>query len=111
LSTDVPSTRLTVRVQPRASRNEVTGFDADGVLKVRVTAPPADGQANEAVERAIADALGIGRTSVKIVRGATARSKVVEITGLGEEEVRRRLKALAAERSSGRLQQRGGKDK
>ena len=87
-------TRINVRVQPRASRNEITGFDAEGVLKVRVTAPPADGQANDAVERAIADALGLGRTAVQIVRGATARSKVVEVDGLSEDEIRQRIEAL-----------------
>ena len=88
-------TRLNVRVQPRASRNEITGFDAEGMLKVRITAPPADGQANDAVERELAAALGIGRTRVKIVRGASSRSKVVEIEGLSEEEVRQRIEALA----------------
>lgn len=87
-------TRINVRVQPRASRNEITGFDAEGVLKVRVTAPPADGQANDAVERAIADALGLGRTAVQIVRGTTARSKVVEVDGLSENEIRQRIEAL-----------------
>ena len=87
-------TRINVRVQPRASRNEITGFDAEGVLRVRVTAPPADGQANDAVERAMAEALGLGRTAVQIVRGATARSKVVEVEGLSEDEVRQRIEAL-----------------
>ena len=86
--------RINIRVQPRASRNAIVGFDTEGTLRVRVTAPPAEGQANEAVERALADALGIGRTSVQIVRGTTSRNKVVEIDGLDVEEVKRRIREL-----------------
>ena len=84
-------TRINVRVQPRASRNEVAGYADDGTLRVRVTAPPADGQANAAVERTLADALNIGRTSVQIVRGMSSRNKVVEIDDLSESEIRNRI--------------------
>jgi len=85
--------RLTVQVQPRASRNEVA-VAADGTLRVRVTAPPADGAANAAVRALVADALDCPRSAVTIVRGASARAKVVGIAGIGPDELGRRLAAL-----------------
>jgi uncharacterized protein (TIGR00251 family) len=69
-----------VRVTPRAKQNKVQP-QADGSLKVYVTAPPEDGRANEAVVETIAQWLGVKRRDVEIVRGATSRHKVVRITG------------------------------
>lgn len=83
-------TRLAVRVTPRASRDAIEGFDADGVLRVRVTAPPADGAANAAVAKLLARALGIPPRDLVLVSGATARQKVFEVEA-DEGEVRRRL--------------------
>lgn len=83
-------TRLAVRVTPRASRDAIEGFDADGVLRVRVTAPPADGAANAAVAKLLARALGIPPRDLVLVSGATARQKVFEVEA-DEAEVRRRL--------------------
>ena len=80
--------RLTVRVQPRASRNEVIGFDTDGALKVRVTAPPVDGEANRAVIELMAKTLGVAKSRVRIVRGESSRVKVIEVDGLDEAQVR-----------------------
>lgn len=71
--------RLFVRVTPRAARDAVDSFDAEGVLKVRVTAPPADGAANAAVVRVLAKALGIPSRDVVLVSGATSRQKVFEV--------------------------------
>ena len=88
--------RITVRVQPRASSNEVVGYKADGALRVRVTAPPAEGAANEAVIRLLADALGVPKSAVTVVRGGTARLKLVEIAGVDEVGIRTR--ALQARR-------------
>jgi len=62
-----------------------------GELVVRVTAPPVDGQANEAVVRLLAKRLKVGRRSVTIVQGVHSRRKVVEIRGLTEAEVREKL--------------------
>ncbi len=72
-------TRIAVRVTPRASRDAIEGFDAEGVLRVRVTAPPADGAANAAVAKLLASALGLPGRDVLLVSGATARAKVFEI--------------------------------
>ncbi len=91
----MPNTRLTVRVQPRASVDVVTGFTDDGLLRVRVTEPPVDGRANRAVERLLAKALDVPRSRVTVVRGATARTKTLEIEGLSEQQVRERLAPAA----------------
>jgi len=77
----VPDTLLKVRVQPRASRNEIVG-KRDGVVIVRVTAPPADGKANKAACKLLAETCGIAPSSVEIVRGESRRDKVVRLGGL-----------------------------
>jgi uncharacterized protein (TIGR00251 family) len=80
------SLRFNVRVQPRASRSEIVGLHADA-LKVRLAAPPVDGAANEALIELLADALGIARTAVRIISGATSRGKVVEVDGVNVENI------------------------
>jgi len=72
-----------IRVTPRAKQNKVQP-QADGSLKVYVTAPPEDGRANEAVVETIAQWLGVKRRDVEIVRGATSRHKIVRVTGTGK---------------------------
>jgi uncharacterized protein (TIGR00251 family) len=73
--------RFAVRVQPRASRSEIVGVHGDA-MKIRLSAPPVDGAANEALVELIADVLGVGRRAVRIVSGETSRSKVVEVEGV-----------------------------
>jgi uncharacterized protein len=63
----------------------------DTTLRLRVTAPPVDGAANTAVTRLLADALGVPPASISVVSGLHGRSKIVEITGLGQAEIQRRL--------------------
>lgn len=75
-----------VRVQPRSSRNQVAGF-LDGALKVRLAAPPVDGEANEACREFLASLLGVPRSHVAIVAGNTGRNKVVRIEGVTPEKV------------------------
>jgi hypothetical protein len=82
--------RIGVRVVPRAPRAAV-GPVRDGRLIVRVTAPPVDGAANDAVVRALAGALDVPRRAIRITSGETSRNKTVVISGLGEGELRRRL--------------------
>jgi hypothetical protein len=75
-----------VKLQPRASRNEI--LDASGgELRVRVTAPPVDAAANEALRRLMADALGCPRQAVELVRGHTSRHKVLRLHGLRVDRV------------------------
>jgi uncharacterized protein (TIGR00251 family) len=81
------SADLRVRLQPRASRNEIVGA-RDGVLVVRVTAPPVDGKANAALCALLARAAGVAPSRVAVVRGQTARDKVVRVDGMEEAALR-----------------------
>lgn len=74
------SFELDVHVRPGARATHVGGSH-DGLLAVKVAAPPADGQANEAVCRAVAAALGVRPTAVELVRGASSRRKRLRIEG------------------------------
>jgi uncharacterized protein len=74
------TTDVAVHVRPGAKRT-VVGGSHDGVLTVAVAAPPADGQANEAVRRAVADAFGIRVSAVEIVRGHSSRRKQLRLEG------------------------------
>lgn len=73
--------RIEVRLQPRASRDELLGM-RDGVLHARVSAPPVDGQANRALCRLIAARAGVPPSRVGIVRGERGRSKLVRVEGI-----------------------------
>ncbi len=81
---------VAVRLQPRARANEIVG-ERDGVIVVRVTAPPVDGRANEALCRLIAKRARVGVGRVSVVRGAGAREKLVRVEGVGMEELRAAL--------------------
>jgi len=82
--------RLHLRVQPRASRNEVLGLQGNAI-RVRLTAPPVDGAANDALMRFLAERLGVGRGAMTLVSGHHGRSKVLEVAGVNPEEARLRL--------------------
>jgi uncharacterized protein len=77
---------LRVRVQPRASRDTVAG-EWDGALKVRLTAPPVDDRANEALCRLLAERLNVSRAAVRITGGAHSRTKQVEICGVTAAQI------------------------
>ncbi|HEX9309381.1 MAG TPA: DUF167 domain-containing protein [Gemmatimonadaceae bacterium] len=80
--------RFTVRLQPRASRNEIAGLQGPS-LKIRVTAPPVDGLANEALIDVLSKALEIPRRNVCIVSGHTSRTKTVEISEVDLASIQR----------------------
>jgi len=82
--------RLLVRVIPRASRSALAGV-RDGRLIVRVTTPPVDGAANDAVLELLSTALGVPRRAVSLLAGDTHREKTVVVAGVTELVVRRRL--------------------
>lgn len=71
---------LALRVQPRASRDEVAGIHGDR-LKVRISAPPVDGAANRHLCRYLADLFDVPAASVRLVRGESGRDKTVEVAG------------------------------
>ena len=78
---------LSVRAQPAARKNAVMGERA-GALKVAVTAPPEDGRANQAVTELLRDWLGLKRSQVELLSGATNRNKQFLIRGLNADELR-----------------------
>ena len=94
-----PSARLRLRVVPGARRDAFVGRHGDG-WKVRVAAPPEDGRANHALVRLLADALALPQRNVRVVSGHGARDKVVDITGIAEDEAERRLETASAARSA-----------
>jgi uncharacterized protein (TIGR00251 family) len=72
---------LKVRLQPKASETTIVG-ERDGALVVRVTAPPVDGKANDALRKLIAKRVGVAKSRVAIVRGAGSRDKIVRVEGV-----------------------------
>jgi len=76
--------RLNVKVVPGSSRNQIVGWLGDA-LKIRVTAPPEKGQANEAVIELLASALSISGKDIEIESGHSLPSKIVAINGLDDE--------------------------
>ncbi len=77
--------KIRVRVQPNASKDEILGFGEDGILKVRVAAPPSDGVANRRLVKYISRRLGLRSSEVSILSGHKARHKVLEISGDGDD--------------------------
>lgn len=82
----MPEARISVRVQPRARADAIVEL-RDGMLIVRVMAPPLDGRANQAVCRLIAEILDLRPARLSIVRGQHARDKVVAVEGLDQADV------------------------
>lgn len=81
---------LAVKLQPRASKNEI-GEALGDELKIKVTAPPVDAAANQALVDLLAETLGCPRSAVQIVRGQTSRHKTIWIAGLDSETVMKKL--------------------
>ena len=79
---------LSVKLQPRASKNEI-GEPLGNELRIKVTAPPVDSAANEALVQLLADALDCARHRVEIVRGQTSRHKLVKLHGFTLDEIQR----------------------
>lgn len=83
--------RIAVRLSPRSSGNQLLGI-SDGVLRVRVTASPVDGQANRALCALIAKRVGIAPSKVTVVRGGKSREKIVGIAGVDSPALERALR-------------------
>ena len=80
------SVRIAVYIQPHAKRTEVAGrFGTD--LKIRVAAPPVEQAANEELLAFIARRLGVRQRDVRLIAGITSRRKVLEIEGIGQEQI------------------------
>lgn len=83
--------RLKLRVTPKGRSDEIVGVTPDGVVQVRVTAAPQEGDANRAVLRLLSRALGVPRGAVRIKGGAASRDKWVEVDGLDAAQAKRLL--------------------
>jgi uncharacterized protein (TIGR00251 family) len=81
---------VSIKLQPRASANQI-GEPLGNELRIKVTAPPVDAAANEALVRLMAQTLDCPRSKVELVRGHASRHKVVKIFGLSEQEVTAKL--------------------
>lgn len=86
-----PLAELHVRVTPRASRNRV---EPGNPLQIYVTAPPLDGEANCAVTEVLSKFLGVARSRLTIVKGTRSRLKTVEVQGLSETELAKKLASI-----------------
>ena len=83
---------ITIQVQPNARRNEVLGFE-DGILHLKIAAPPVKGKANRELIELLSKLLGVSKGSINIERGITGRRKVIAIAGLDREQIVARLGA------------------
>ncbi len=73
--------RLNIRVQPRSSQNKICG-ETNGALKIKITAPPVEGEANQAIIKLLAQWLEIPRANISIAKGETSKNKLVDIIGV-----------------------------
>ncbi len=88
--TNADGTQFKVHLTPRASKAGIGGRHGDA-LKVKVTAPPIDNQANEALVKLLAKNLKVRRGAVRIISGRTSRMKIIQVEGLTPREVNARL--------------------
>lgn len=84
---------LAVRVTPRASRNEITEIQSDGTVKVRLTAVPVEGEANQALIVFLAEVLGVPPSKLDIVAGLSGKDKLISVLDMDKDEVHQRLVA------------------
>ena len=82
--------RISLLVYPNAARNEVLGF-TEGILRVKVAAPPTKGKANKELIAFLSQLLDVGKSRVNIIKGHTSRNKLIAVDDLSQEEVRKRL--------------------
>ena len=84
------SNQLSLKVTPNAGRNEITGF-TDGVLHVKINAPPVRGKANRELIDYLGEVLGVRKSAITIVKGQTSRNKIIAVAGMSREDILKRL--------------------
>lgn len=82
---------IRVRAVPRASKNKIQGIH-DGALKIRLTTPPVDGKANQALIKFLSKTLKISKSQITLAQGETSRHKTLQIHGISAKDLRTRLK-------------------
>lgn len=90
ITSSAEGARLQVKVQPRSSRNEITEITED-YLRIKLTAPPVEGEANKKLAKFMGQVLGCSAGQIKVIRGATGRCKLLEIIGLTADQIRSRV--------------------
>lgn len=83
---------LSCYVQPKSSRCAIIGIH-DGMLKIALTAPPVEGEANKMLIKCMASWLGVSKSSCTLAQGDSSRRKVVRVSGINAEDVKKRLQA------------------
>ncbi len=87
----IKGSALAIRVTPRASHNEIVEVLSDGTIKVRLTAPPVEGKANQALIDFLARVLDVPPSAIEVVAGATGRDKLVSIEDMDTETAHSRI--------------------
>src|SRR5512146_2238335 len=82
---------LAVRVTPRASRNEITEIMPDGTIKVRLTAPMAEGEGNKALTQFLSEVLGVPQAKIDIIAGVSGNDKLLSVLDIDTEEAHQRI--------------------
>ena len=86
---------IRIKVIPRAGRDQISGFMQDGTLKIRLSAPPVDGKANQSLVNYLSGSLGISRDQISITSGLSSRNKNLEIRGISWREFQEKIKELS----------------
>ena len=84
---------LTVRVTPRSGRNGIAGVLEDGTVKIQLRAAPVDGEANHELIELLAKTLGVRKSNIEIVAGATRRDKLISVVGIDAATLHKRILA------------------
>ncbi len=79
-------TTLTLHVQPNARQNEILGFE-QGILRIKIAAPPVDGKANKELVAFLSKRLSVSKSSITIDRGQTSKTKIISIIGLARDQI------------------------
>lgn len=87
MAVEVEKSVLKVKLIPRASRNAIVGFMDDGTLKIKLTAPPVEGQANAAILKYLAGILNVAAGNIEIISGKTSHNKLIAIKGIKQDEL------------------------
>jgi len=88
-------TRISLRVHPNAARNEIIGFK-EGILQVKVAAPPVKGKANTELIAFLSKTLDVGKGSLSLIKGHTSRNKVIAIQGMNQNDIITRLSPMSS---------------
>ena len=81
---------FSIRVVPRTSKSEIVG-ESEGILRIRISAPPVDGAANDEVVRVLAKAVGVAKSNLAIVSGQTSKTKRIGIVGVSAAQLQKML--------------------